>query len=58
MPGLWPVTTNTLSTPWQRLLQRGAVGQFGDRDLGVGAQHLARFVRIANDAHRVLPECL
>ena len=42
----------------QRLFQRRLVGQFGDRDFGVGAQHLARLVGIAHDADRVLAQRL
>ena len=40
----------------ERLFQRGTVGQFRDRGFGIHAQHVARFVRIANNTNRILSE--
>jgi hypothetical protein len=40
----------------ERLFQRQAIGQFCDRGFGIPAQHLTRFVSIANNTNRILSE--
>jgi hypothetical protein len=42
----------------ERFFQRRPVGQFRHRGFGVRAEHLARFVRIANNTDRILSERL
>ena len=40
----------------ERIFQRRTVGQFRDRGFGIHVQHVARFVRIANNTNRISSE--